>query len=230
MMASSTTPDITVPGTIAVPVTIGDWVAAGVYTSSVSGSGAEFGVNMKFAFVKTGPTGGGTATVPSGQAAYVRMGDSSGAYVYISGSATFNAVSCTTQDVPVELGKWPTNDFADPGYTNRDVSFNIRLNNCPAGMSAIKYRIDPVTAVIDSDESVVALDTGGAEGMGVQLLDSTGTAAFPLSTVKTFNDYNASTGGSYVIPFKARYYQHLPKEQVKPGTANSSMTFTMIYE
>ncbi len=238
MMASNTTPDTNpplIPGGFAIPVVSSNWVSAGIANNSGSGSGQRFGMSLKFAFVKTGPMVSGPATV-SGQAASVGMDirpigtPSNMADVYFSGSATFKVLACTTPDVTVNLGEWTTSDFAAPGYTTNAVSFNINLNNCPAGMNSIKYWIDPVTAVVDPGRSVVALNAGGAAGMGVQLLDSTGTAPFPLSTVKVFSDYNGGTGGSYTIPLKARYYQHLPSNQVTPGPANSSMTFTMLYE
>ncbi|CAM2178049.1 hypothetical protein PSAC2689_20605 [Paraburkholderia sacchari] len=50
---------------------------------------------------------------------------------------------------------------------------------------------------------------------------------FPLSTVKTFNGYVASTGGSYAIAFRARYYQ--TAATITPGPANTSMTVTLQY-
>ena len=105
------------------------------------------------------------------------------------------------------------------------------LNSCPAGMNTVQYRIDPVTSVLNSAQSVVALDnsasTSSATGVGVQLLDGNG-AVFPLSTYKTFAGYDKTNGGSYTIPFKARYYQTATR--VTPGAANTSMTFTMLYQ
>jgi major type 1 subunit fimbrin (pilin) len=96
-------------------------------------------------------------------------------------------------------------------------------------MTGIEYRIDPVTTVLDSAQSVVALDgSSSASGTGVQLLDSTGTHAFPLGQSVRFNDYNPATGGSYGIPLQARYYQ--TGASIGVGTANTSMTFTMTYE
>lgn len=95
-------------------------------------------------------------------------------------------------------------------------------------MNAIQYRIDPVTAVLNSAQSVVALDGSSlASSVGVQLLDAN-DAVFPLSTYKSFAGYDKANGGNFSIPFKARYYQ--TASTVKPGTANSSMTFTMNYQ
>jgi len=67
-----------------------------------------------------------------------------------------------------------------------------------------------------------------ASGVGVQLLNSAGTAPFALSTTsfQAFAGYNKSTGGDYVIPLMARYYR---TGNLSPGTATSSMVFTMQY-
>ena len=50
----------------------------------------------------------------------------------------------------------------------------------------------------------------------------------PLSTPITFHEYNQGTGGSYRIPLNARYYQ--TGTSVGAGSANTSVTFSMIYD
>jgi major type 1 subunit fimbrin (pilin) len=146
----------------------------------------------------------------------------------IVGTTTIVTQSCTTPGVTVDLGKHKTSEFLGVGSTTASVNVNIALNACPAGMNSVQYRIDPVTSVINSAQSVVALDTSSsATGVGVQLLDSTG-AVFPLSTYKTFSGYSKTTGGNLTIPMKGRYYQTSVK--VNPGVANTQMTFTMLYQ
>ncbi len=141
------------------------------------------------------------------------------------------ALACTTPDVTVALGTHPQSEMSGLNTYTSSTSFNVSLNNCPAGMNTVQYRIDPVTSVLNSGQSVVALDnssgTSSATGVGVQLLDGNG-AVFPLSTYKTFASYDKTNGGSYAIPFKARYYQTAAR--VTPGAANTSMTFTMLYQ
>nr|WP_233175788.1 fimbrial protein [Dyella sp. ASV24] len=137
-------------------------------------------------------------------------------------------LACTTPSITVPLGNHSASEMGSVGASTATVSFNINLNNCPAGMKGIQYEIDPATTVLSSAHSVVALDSSSsAAGVGVQLLDGAG-AVFPLNTPKSFSEYNASTGGSYAIPLRARYYQTLGT--VKAGTANTSMTFTMTYQ
>lgn len=138
-------------------------------------------------------------------------------------------MTCETPDVPVYLGKHFTNALGNIGSTTPPVEFNISLNNCPAGMNTIRYRIDPTTTVIDGTQSVVALSDipGSATGIGVQLLDGAG-AALKLQSTATFHGYNRTTGGSYTIPMKARYYK--TGTNVTPGPANTAMTVTMSYQ
>ncbi len=139
------------------------------------------------------------------------------------------ALACVTPDVVVSMGKHMNLELTGPGTSTRATGFSISLNNCPAGMDSIQYQIDPVTVVVDRGNSVVALDgSSTASGVGVQLLDSTGTAALPLSTPITFHEYNQGTGGSYSIPLNARYYQ--TGTSVGAGSANTSVTFSMIYD
>lgn len=209
------------------------WLSASAWDNSVSGSGAGFGFAYKLAFVKTGTMASGVATA-SGQIGKSGMDSrpigspSSIAAVFVSGSATFNVIACTTPDVTVPLGSHSSTELTGVNTFTSATNFNVSLNSCPAGMNAIQYRIDPVTTVINSAQSVVALNpSSGATGVGVQLLDGTG-AVMPLSTYKTFSGYSTSAGGNYAIPLKARYYQTGTK--VGAGTANSSMTFTMLYQ
>lgn len=197
-------------------------VGAGLYNG---GSG------VYYIFVKTGPVAGGEVTgvdVPTVTQTYLPSAPIfrvSGA-----GSITFTAASCVTPDVVVDLGHHLKNEFTGAGHTTANVDFNLQLNSCPAGMTSIKYRIDPVTTVQLPAQSVVALDgTSTASGVGVQLLTASG-GAHPLGpgTDQVFTSYSPTTGGSYTIPLKARYYQ--TGASVTPGLANTTMMFTMTYQ
>lgn len=193
------------------------------------------------AFVKTGPISGGTLAGQSvgqltpGTISYTTTPPNNATWFYSQSDTTvfptLNVVnaSCTTPDVSIPLGTFPTTGFTAIGRTTTTANFSISLNNCPAGMNSIKYRIDPTTTVLNSSQSVVALDsTSSATGVGVQLLNSAGSAAFPLSSLQTFSGYSSSTSGSYTIPLAARYYQ--TSATVTPGPANTSMTVTMQYQ
>lgn len=203
---------------------------------------ATFGFRLRVAFVTTGAVQGGTVSFP-GQVGTVGMvsynqgtypvtpnqGPMNTAPIGFTGGPTFNVIACQTPDVRVPLGRSPQTIFTGIGSTSGTKPVTISLNSCPAGMNSITYRVDPVTTVVNAAQSVVALDaSSSATGVGVQLLDSTGTQPFPLQTWTTFTGYNAATGGSYTIPLNARYYQ--TAATVTPAQANSSMTFTMQYQ
>lgn len=142
---------------------------------------------------------------------------------------TVTVLSCITPNVTVPMGTHNKSELKGVGTGTAAVSFNLSLNSCPAGMNNIKYEIDPATTVVGSaTNGVVTLDaTSTASGVGVQLQNNAGTA-FPLGSQQTFSGYKSTTGGNYTIPLKARYYQ--TGATVGPGTANTSMTFTMNYQ
>lgn len=184
--------------------------------------------------ITTGPVSPGVTTggVVLDQAAYSTftgiLSNGHGSYSITPTVITVSA--CTTSNVTVPLGPHRTTELSGQNTgTPTSTGFVISLDNCPAGMNSIQYEIDNVTPILDNAQSVVALDGGSiATGVGVQLLNSAGTAAFPLRTVTTFTGYNKIAGGSYSIPFRARYYQ--TATSVGEGSANTSMTFTMTYQ
>ena len=142
---------------------------------------------------------------------------------------TATVLTCVTPNVAVPMGTHNSSELQGVGTGTAAVSFNLSFNSCPAGLHSIKYQIDPTSAVVgNARNGVVALDASSTStGVGVQLLNNSGTA-FALGSQQTFGGYNSATGGSYTIPLKARYYQ--TGAAVGPGTANTSMTFTMNYQ
>lgn len=194
--------------------------------------GGNLGGDLQVKLVTTGSVSPGvTASGVQIEAASVYSGAANTTNPFISffvTPTTVTVLACTTPDVVVPLGSHSSSEMASVGSFTTAVSFNVSLNSCPAGMNSVQYRIDPVTTVVNSAQSVVALNSGStAAGVGVQLLNSAGTAAFPLSSYQIFSGYSKTTGGSYTIPLKARYYR---TGTITPGTANTSMTFTMSYQ
>ncbi|HEY3596738.1 MAG TPA: fimbrial protein, partial [Paraburkholderia sp.] len=196
------------------------------YGSAKGNGGGSVILPNAFQLVKTGPISAG-ATVPGGNVATLAYGSLSVIAMMISNSIAVNQSSCATPNVTVPLGAHNLSELPAVGATTSPVSFSIALNSCPAGMNTIKYQIDPTTTVLSSANSVVAFDSGSvASGAGVQLLDGAGNV-LPLSKPIAFGDYSSSTGGSYSIPLKARYYR--TGTTIKAGSANTSMTFTINY-
>lgn len=168
-------------------------------------------------------------TIPAGLIGHIQVGSLRVQEIYLANPITIYPLECTvtTPDVRVNLLSHATSALGGIGSTTQPVDFNVGLNGCAAGMS-IQYTIDPATAVVSSANSVVALDaSSSASGVGVQLLNSAGTAPFPLSTKQTLTS-SSSSSMTYSIPLKARYYQ--TAASVSAGTANSSMFFTLYYQ
>lgn len=175
--------------------------------------------------VKTGPIAPGTV-LPAGELGGYYFGLVNAKSLHLANAITVVTPSCSTSDVQVSLGSRRAADFSGIGSFSSQVAFSIGLE-CPGGLNNIRYRVDATTPVVDSAQSVVSLDSGSsATGIGIQLLNGTGSAPFPLAVLQSFNGYTG--GGSYSIPLRARYYQ--TGGAVTGGSAKSSMTFTISYE
>ncbi|WP_225594954.1 fimbrial protein [Pseudomonas sp. PDM22] len=184
----------------------------------------------RVALIKYGPLTNGGGVIPGMTVVTSNISptSSSASMSWQTTATTILVGACETPNVIVPLGKHLRAEFSGIGSYTRSTPFNISVNNCPAGLNGIQYKLDPMTTVVSSSQSVVALDsTSDATGVGVQLLDSNGTV-FPLSTYKAFANYNSATGGSYAIPFQARYYQ--TGATIGTGKANTGMTLTMLYQ
>ncbi|WP_246797351.1 fimbrial protein [Burkholderia perseverans] len=200
------------------------------------------GGEVKAAYVKTGPidassiTPGPIMVGVAARAASMTKQSTTAPYVAdlsiaksiaISASAIY-ASSCTTPDVYVEMHTHWLSEFKGIGSATRPVSFDVAVNDCPAGLKRIQYQFMPVTAVVDPVNGVLALSGDSrAAGIGLQLKDGRGK---PLryNTTYTLADYNPAAPGSYRIPLSAAYYQ--TAKTMKPGSADTSLMFTMTYQ
>jgi major type 1 subunit fimbrin (pilin) len=189
------------------------------------------GAQVAVALVKTGTvSAGGTIGGTVAQVAPVDGNTLPGlANNYSITNVAIIPMLCTTPDVLVDLGRHVASSFTNGiGSVTPAIGFDVRLTGCSAGLVRIRYRVDAMTAILNSSQSVVALDgSSSATGVGVQLLDGNG-AVFPLATYRTLSGYSAAAGGDYAVALKARYFQ--TGATVGPGPANTSMTFTMSYE
>lgn len=169
-----------------------------------------------------------SSVVKSGDLGTVRYGSQMIADLSLSRAINVVAASCETPDVQVAMGEdYKLLDFGGPGSTAREVPFNLKLNNCPKGIAKVNYQLQAITSVIDADKGVVALNPNStAVGIGLQIKDANGVPV-PFNTPRTFSGYDA-TGGNFLIPLKASYYR-LATESLRPGTANTEVTFIMSY-
>ncbi|MFE0844064.1 fimbrial protein [Achromobacter insolitus] len=138
------------------------------------------------------------------------------------------AGSCETPDVAVAMGdNYKLFDFGGPGSTTREVPFYLHLNNCPQGITKINYQLQALTPVINAALGVVGLNrTSSAAGVGLQIKDANGMPV-PLNTMRTFSGY-PTNGTNFRIPLAANYYR-VGTELLRPGAANTEVTFIMSY-
>lgn len=139
-----------------------------------------------------------------------------------------NTASCQTPSVAVAMGDdYKLWEFRDPNSTPRVIHFNIGLNQCQAGINKVIYSLTATTTIIDATKGIVALNAGStAEGIGLQVLNDAGQP-IALNTDYTFNGFNTSAT-NFQIPFSATYYR-LPTANIKAGSANTEVTFTVQY-
>lgn len=169
------------------------------------------------------------------------------------GSVQIVTGTCTTPDVPVDLGTHYTGELTGVGTTTSSwVNVPIQLNNCPAFFgqynttttdgntgatsgttlaNAISYSVNPVTSVVNATQGVMALQPDGinptATGIGIQLANVSGAALTYGSSANSNLSLNQTSGSSYTIMLKARYYQ--TAASTAAGQANGAATVTLIY-
>jgi len=193
-----------------------------------------FDVGSSAEFVKTGPiTGGQLTSIPAITVSY-SLNNQTGTFSLLNmyagnATGTFVVPTCTTPNVSVAMGSRRISEFNGVGSTTPAKSFNLSVNDCPTGMSRIRYQFSPAAGVSASTDGTVPLDNSAltATGVGMKLTDDD-NVALAWNTWYVLTAYNATNGGSFTVPLKAAYIQ--TDAAIGPGTANTSVLFTMSYE
>lgn len=217
-----------------IPLGASGYVTAGTYANTGTPT-VPFGVSAAIAYVKygdgaaspgivTGPGTFGTTGMADRPIASVERTAS----LALAGSTTFIVLACTTPDITVNLGPHLAGGFTGSGTRVGARDFDINVNACPAGMNAVRYRLDPASGIIDASQAVVGLTSDStATGMGVQVTDRNNVPV-TFGVLRATTGYNPASGGSFTIPLRASYYQ--TAATVNPGRADSAVVFTMSYE
>ncbi|MFJ4496660.1 fimbrial protein [Pseudomonas atacamensis] len=181
-----------------------------------------------FNIVKVGDIKAG-ARIPGGILGYYRDGE---LYPITLSVTEMNVVaaSCETPDITVRMGTFTLSDIGKAqGSHSEPVAFGIKLNNCPAGLNKINYRFTRVGETADYRNGVIRLNSSStAKGIGIQIKHSNGQPAIIDGTTKQIYDGYDSKGGNFEIPMTAAYF-HIDNEDLKPGTANAELNFTIEY-
>ena len=168
----------------------------------------------------------------------------------ISGQVIFNSPTCIIEDKEVYLGKHSlskftnatTTDWVDASITmNCDKPFSPPNNRVISstkngGSSAansgtstfFRSSIEAVNGFIDPTRGIMALDSGGATGVAVQISRYERVDNFPASlqweSVSLVKDNNIT----FVMPLFARYIK--TDSTVTAGEANSKLLYTVEYK
>ncbi|WP_411752964.1 fimbrial protein [Serratia sp. (in: enterobacteria)] len=170
-----------------------------------------------------------------------------------SGVINIVAQTCQTPDVNVSMGTFDINKtFKGVGTATKWQDASIRFTNCPRfygvqgsgtysdngtvsntmPLNQISVTLTPNTAIIDGAKGIMGLKTGAgaASGVGIQLAYGQVSDASPtmvnFASPKTYPFAN-SDSTTKVLPLVARYIQ--TEDQVKPGRADATATFTINY-
>lgn len=141
------------------------------------------------------------------------------------------AVDTSSANQTINMGQIRTGSFTSVGSTTGPVPFEIRLTGCDTAVIGGATTPPTVkvgfTGVVDSTNAnaLSVTGTGAAKGIGLQILDRSGTAVPFDGTATTELDVVA---GNMSIPFNARYISTLAA--VVAGSANANATFYLTYE
>lgn len=143
----------------------------------------------------------------------------------LTNSMTVTEASCQTPNVNVDLGKRRTSEFKGVGSSVGRTPFKIRLENCPSGITAVSFQLDPVNAPINTTQGLLSIYGGGATGVGIQITDEN---AQPVTLGQRIRLPGSVPGADVEIPLYASYYK--TAQQVGGGLVSAAMQFTITYQ
>ncbi|AHG20962.1 ferrous iron transporter B [Chania multitudinisentens RB-25] len=130
-------------------------------------------------------------------------------------------VNNVSSPLNVSMGKIAKTAFSGKGSTAAATKFTLQLNNCPATLTGATVKFDGTT--VAGDNSVLALTSGGATGVGIQLSDSSSVLALNTASAS----YPLQSTGTNNLDFVARYVA--TAATVTAGAANAVASFTINY-
>ncbi len=176
--------------------------------------------------VKTGAIADGSSV--QGSLSQFKAGTSNNyiidAVINLANRLTFTAPACqvNTTNITVTLPTVTNQAFSGVGSVAGTTPFQIGLI-CSSG-AIVRITLDTSTPVVGRP-GVIASSSGGASGLGVQVLDSSGTTPVLFGVPKTIG---ATPNGALSVNYYARYYQ--TGSAVSAGLLGATATFTLSYQ
>ncbi|WP_448667134.1 fimbrial protein [Escherichia coli] len=125
----------------------------------------------------------------------------------------------------INLGKISSKAFNGTGDTAGSTSFSIQLADCPDSVKSVNVKFDGNPD--NGNPEIIALtkDKKSASGVGVQITDKDSKV---VSLGVPTRDFNIDPGSKINnLDFIARYITN--GQDVKPGLANATASFTITY-
>lgn len=187
-------------------------------------SQSTFSVQSAIQLIKTGPVTPGSV-LPAGSFANWQWGSLTPETFVMGNSVTFAQAGCqvNNSNILVVLPTLTTSAFSGRNSTAGDTAFAINLT-CTSG-ATLNITLD-TTRPDNRRPGVIRTSGGGgsAGGIGVQVLDGSGT---PVS-FGTTTTVGATPDGGLSVPYVARYIQR--GGGVSPGSVSATATFTLSYQ
>lgn len=208
-------------------------------TFAMSGDPVRLGIIGRAHFIKTGPITGGVVTnTIVGKAYPADTTNGGGSPVPADGNWRFADIvlmfnttvvgpTCTVQDVNVVMEPIESSKFSGIGSTAARKSFDVSLEDCPAGMNAISYTLTPLSEVFDPAQGVVVGSLNNVSGVGFQVTDSNGLPVQFFQPI-VIGGYNSAVGGNLTIPLGSAYYQ--TGAEINAGTLAAALEITLSYQ
>jgi major type 1 subunit fimbrin (pilin) len=131
------------------------------------------------------------------------------------------------QKKEVFLGKYPTTAFPTSGSASSAKAFDISLEKCEAGDYTLRFHGNTPAG----HPELLAV-TGGAAGVGVEILDNNGEILPIAQTVVNPASVNVKADGdkpgAATFNLRARYKSY--QDVVTAGQANSTASFSIEYK
>lgn len=148
--------------------------------------------------------------------------------VHFDGSIVNTPCTITTKnaDLTVTLGQVQKTVFTASGSKSPDVSFDIVLDDCDVTTAKTAEVVFSGAGV--GDGSILALDGGGATGVGIEFAENSGTAIKLGDKSAAQNLFSGSGGVINSLHYKARYKSFVT--DVTTGKATATADFTISYQ
>lgn len=205
-------------------------------TSQRLPAGESFSVPARYAIrlVKTGAISTGDVSFVA-PLAVTTYGRARATELNVTGTTRFKQRACTSPDVTVALGSHPASTLVSTGDTTAAVEFELRMLDCPAGMSGISYQFSSREAQAEPGVVAAQAQQSTATGVGVRLSWHDGT---PLQMLHTYNSVHdesgaqvnqVSAGGTFTVPLQASLYR-MPAMPLTAGDVVAEVEFQIWYE